>query len=311
VLDVDPDELTATLSHCRQKLWAAREQRAKPGRDDKILVAWNGWMISALAMAAQVLGEPRYADAAVRAADFILGNMRNDESQLRHSFKDGRARFNAYLDDYAAFIEGLVDVYQATFDARHLAAARELADDMIERFADHERGGFFYTSHDHEPLIARTKDAQDNATPSGNAQAATALIRLGRLCGEVALVEHGRRTLETISGLVREHPRASGQALLALDALLGPSIEIVLVDGEETSVIDEWLAEIHHRFLPNKLVVRRPAGVSDDALPDVLRPLLAHRSAREGQATAYVCQDMTCGPPATSVDELLRQVVAV
>ena len=131
------------------------------------------------------------------------------------------------------------------------------------------------------------------------------------MCGEIALVEHGRRTLETISGLLREHPSAAGQALLALDALLGPSIEIVLVDGEETLVIDEWLAEIHRRFLPNKLVVRRPAGVSDDELPDILRPLLADRSARESQATAYVCQDTTCGPPATSLDELLRQVIAV
>jgi uncharacterized protein YyaL (SSP411 family) len=310
VLDVDSDELAATLSRCRKTLWSAREQRVRPGRDDKILVAWNGWMISALARASQVLGESRYADAAVRAADFILGTMRNDESWLCHSFKDGRARFNAYLDDYAALIEGLVDLYQATFDARHLAAARELADDMIERFADCERGGFFYTAHDHELLIARTKDAQDNATPSGNAQAATALIRLGRLCGDVALVDHGRLTLEMVSGLLREHPRAAGQALSALDALLGPSIEIVLVDGDELAVVDEWLAELHRRFLPHKLVVRRPAGLSDDVLPDVLRPLLAGRCSRDGKATAYICRDMTCGPPATSLDELLRQVVA-
>ncbi len=306
VLEIDPDELASTLARCRQTLWEAREERTKPGRDDKVLVAWNGWMISALAQASQVLGDDRYAAAAVRAADFILENMRNEETYLLHSYKDGRARFNAYLDDYAALTEGLVDLYQATFDARHLTAARLLARQMHDRFADPERGGFFYTSHDHEELIARTKDGQDDATPSGNAQAATALIRLGRLCGETDFVEQGRRTLETLSGLLAEHPRAAGQALLAWDALLGPSLEIVLVDGEDASQGDAWLAAVHGRFLPNKLVARRPANVSDDELPEVLRPLLEGRTARDGQTTVYVCRDMACGPPVTSLGELWK-----
>ncbi len=303
-LEIDSDKLAATLARCRKLLWEARERRVKPGRDDKVLVAWNGWMISALAQASQVLGDDRYAAAAVRAADFILENMRNEESFLLHSYKDGRARFNAYLDDYAALIEGLVDLSQATFDARHLTAARQLARQMNDRFADPERGGFFYTSHDHEELIARTKDGQDDATPSGNAQAATALIRLGRLCGDSDFVEQGRRTLETLSGLLAEHPRAAGQALLAWDALLGPSLEIVLVDGEDASQGDEWLAALHRRFLPNKLVIRRAADISDDELPEVLRPLLEGRTARDGRTTAYVCRDTACGPPVTSLDEL-------
>ncbi|MGD9855573.1 MAG: thioredoxin domain-containing protein [Planctomycetaceae bacterium] len=308
VLDAEPHELAATLSRCRQLLFAAREQRIKPGRDDKVLAAWNGWMISALAMAAQVLGEARYAESAVRAADFILGNMRTEESQLMHSSRDGRARVNALLDDYAALIEGLVDLYQATFDARHLSSARQLAEQMAERFADSEQGGFFYTSHDHEKLIARSKDSQDNATPSGNSQAASALIRLGRLCGDSDMIEQGRRTLQTLSGLMAEHPRAAGQALLALDALLGPSLEIVFVDGDAASHVDAWLAAVHSRFLPNKLIVRRPANMADAAVPEVLRPLLEGRSARDGKGTAYVCRNMTCGPPVTSPDDLWPQL---
>ncbi|MBX3439964.1 MAG: thioredoxin domain-containing protein [Planctomycetaceae bacterium] len=304
VLGRDPQQLSSILAECRGTLSEARERRTKPGRDDKILVAWNGWMISALAMASQVLNEERYAAAAVRAADFLLENVRNEESQLLHSYKDGRARFAAYLDDYAALIEGLVDLYQATFDPRHLTSARELARDMHARFADDVQGGYFFTAHDHERLIARTKDAQDNATPAGNSQAATALLRLGRLCGEVQLIEQGRQTLQNLSGLMAEHPRAAGQALLALDALLGPTKEIVLIDSEQGMDLDEWLDAVHSRFVPNKLLVRRPLHTADADLPDVLRSLLTERAARDGRTTAYVCTEMTCGPPITSPQDL-------
>ncbi|MCA9075390.1 MAG: thioredoxin domain-containing protein [Planctomycetaceae bacterium] len=308
VLDLAPDDLADILARCRQTLFEAREHRVNPGRDDKVLVSWNGWMISAMAKASQVLGETRYAEAAVRAVDFVLGNMRNDESFFLHSFKDGRARFNAYLDDYAAFISGLCDLYQATFDPRHLVNARELATHMVERFADEDGGGFYFTSHDHEQLITRTKDSQDNATPSGSAQAATALVQLGRLTGDVELVERGRLTLESFSGLMSQHPRASGQGLLAVDALIGPSLEIVIVDGDDSSVGDEWLAAVHQRFLPNKVVFRRAANVTDEQLPHVIPPHLAGRTALDGQTTAYVCLDMTCGPPVTSLDELLSAI---
>ncbi len=308
VLEIEPDELAEVLGRCRRTLFDAREKRVKPGRDDKVLVSWNGWMISAMAQASQVLGEQKYAEAAIRAADFVLENMRNEGSHLLHSFKDGRARFNAYLDDYAAFVSGLCDLYQATFDPRHLVSAQELASQMIERFADDEGGGFYFTSHDHEELITRTKDSQDNATPSGNAQAATALIQLSRLTGDVGLAERGQQTLESFSGLLKEHPRASGQGLLAVDAMFGPSLEIVLIDGDDKATGDEWLAAIHQKFLPNKIVLRRHTDVSEDALPEVIRPHLEGRTARDGQTTAYVCREMTCGPPVTTLDELLSAI---
>jgi uncharacterized protein YyaL (SSP411 family) len=319
ILGVSEAALEEVLARCRTKLLAARSQRIPPGRDDKVLVAWNGWMISALATSAQVLREPRFADAAVRAAEFLLSHVRDEHGHLQHSFTDGRARFTAYLDDYAALIEGLVDLYGVTFDPRHLAAARELAGQMIDRFADRpgdsppsaghsERApaiaGFFYTPHDHEPLIARTKDSQDNATPSGNAQAATALLKLGRICGDPSLRERAGETLETLSGLLSEHPRASGQGLLALDALLGPTIEITLAEGHVPGELDEWLTAVHQGFLPNTLVAVRRAGWEDATLPEPLRARLRGREPRDGRMTAFVCRDQSCGPPLTSRAEL-------
>jgi uncharacterized protein len=310
VLKVDPQELDERLARCRQILFDAREQRVKPGRDDKILVAWNGWMISAMAQASQVLGKQSYAEAATRAAEFITQKMRDDQGRLLHSYKDGRARFDAYLDDYAGLIEGLCDLYQATFEVRHLETARNLADDMLARFADADHGGFFYTADDHEQLIARTKDAQDNATPSGNAQAATALLKLGRLTGNTELLEHAHRTLQSLSGILAEHPRAAGQGLLGLDALLGPTREIVLVDGAESQQTDEWIAALHDRFLPNKVLLRRTVDMQDGELPAPVTALLSDRPPIDGQTTAYICQDTVCGPPVTSLDELLQALEA-
>ena len=307
MLDVDPEKLAQTLERCREKLFAVREQRVKPGRDDKVLVAWNGWMISALAMASRVTGEARYAEAAARAAEFILHRMRDEQGHLLHSYKDGRARFNAYLDDYAALIEGLVDLYQATFEAAHLGHARDVATQMIERFADEQRGGFYFTSHDHERLITRTKDAQDNATPSGNAQAATALLKLGRLCGRVDFIELADQTLSNLSGLLAEHPLAAGQGLLAADMLVGPACEVVIVDGDDHSTADRWIAELNQRLLPNIVVARHQQG----EIPDVLRAMFDGRTIVDGRTAAYVCQDSVCGAPVTELEDVLTALEAV
>ena len=306
-LGVEPERLAEALHRCRQALFDVREKRIKPGRDDKVLVSWNGWMISALAAASRVTGKAEYSAAADKAAAFIRNRMRDEQGRLLHSYKDGRSRFNAYLDDYASLIEGLVDLYQATFYDDHLKSACELASEMIDRFADETGGGFYFTSHDHEQLITRPKDTQDNATPSGNAQAATALMKLGRLCGNVEFVEKARQTLETLSGLVAEHPRAAGQALLAADAAVGPGYEIVIVYRKDCITADEWLANLSQRLLPNNVV----ACHAESDVPDVLRPMYEGRSAVDGQTTAYVCQDSVCGPPVTSLDDLLVAVDSI
>ncbi|MBT6157960.1 MAG: thioredoxin domain-containing protein [Planctomycetaceae bacterium] len=303
-LKLDEDELSGLLDRCRQKLFDVRKQRIAPARDDKVLVSWNGLMISAMARAAQILDEPKYADAARDAADFILQQMRDDEGRLLHAFKDGRARFNAYLDDYACLIDGLIDLYQATFETRHLDEALALSERMIARFHDADTGGFFYTSADHEQLVARNKDSQDNATPSGNGMAATALLRLGRLCGRSDLEDVAVGTLEMLAAQLAQYPTSAGQSLIAADFLLGPTHEVVIVEGNSPAETEDLLRPIRQLFLPNALLLLRPAGASDNDLPAAVKPLLAGKTTQTGTATVYICERGTCQAPLTDVKDI-------
>jgi hypothetical protein len=304
VLGIDDAELATVLDRSRPKLFAARQQRIHPGRDDKVLVSWNGMMISALATAAQVLGDERYAAAARNAADFVLSTMRAPDGKLLHSFKDGQARFNAYLDDYAHLIDGLIDLYQATFEPRYLGEAVALAEKMIALFHDDQDQGFFYTSSDHEQLIARNKESHDGSTPSGNSMAAWALLRLGRICGRSDFEKRAVTTLEFLSSVLAQAPTAAGQALIALDFLLGPTREVAIVDGSRPAETAEVLAALHRRFLPNKIVLRKTAAMTDDKLPATVAPLLKGKTARGGNATIYICDHGTCGVPVVGVKGL-------
>lgn len=305
-LGIPEDQLSGILAECRATLLRARGRRVPPDRDDKILVSWNGMMISAMSQAAVVLGEPRYAVAAAAAADFILQSMLLPNAGLQHSFKDGQARFPAYLDDYACLIDGLVDLYQANFDAKYLSAAIMLAQSMLDRFSDPDNGGFFYTAIDHEQLIARSKDVQDSSTPSGNSMAATALLRLGRITGRTEFEKYGRETLVCMSGMLHESPAASGQGLLALDFLLGPTTEIVIVDGKTGGGDgDKLLRPIHDRFFPRKVMLRRPNACDDDQLPAAVSALVAGKLPTDS-AAAYVCRQGTCSAPVSTETELQR-----
>ncbi len=311
VLQVETQELEAVLNRCRQKLFDVRLRRVAPGRDDKVLVSWNGLMIAAMSQAAQVLEEPRYADAARAAADFILQSMQEADGRLRHSFKDGKARFTAYLDDYACLIDGLVDLYQATFDVKYLDAACKLAEQMVSRFEDPQGGGFFFTAIDHEQLIARQKDTQDNATPSGNGMAAFALARLGTLCGNAQWLGKAYATLEAMSGQLEKLALASGQSLIALDFVLGPTHEIVVCDAlgatsaaaanrrfaSSSAAGDRALAQLFRHFWPNKVVTIRPGDARDVALPPALQDLLAGKSSQGHELAVFVCQRGTCQSP--------------
>src|ERR1700685_611196 len=212
MLGLSEADLAGLLSQCRGQLFDRRETRVHPRRDEKGLAGWTGLMISAMARAGSVLAEPRFTAAAVRAADFVLTRMRGSDGRLLHTFKDGQARLAAHLDDYACLIEALVEVYEETFDPRFVDAALELTADMLGRFRDDKDGGFFFTPHDHEPLIARNKDLHDNATPSGNGSAAGALLRLGRLSGRGDLVGWGPCTPGGFFGGVGRGALAGGPA---------------------------------------------------------------------------------------------------
>ncbi len=297
VLERSADELNEVLSRCRTRLFEERAKRIAPGRDDKVLVSWNGLMIAAMAQASAVLEQPEFARAAREAAGFILDQMRDDDGRLLHSFKDGRARFNAYLDDYACLIDGLVELFLATGDSSYVDSARQLSERMIDQFADESAGGFFYTSSDHEQLLTRAKDGQDNATPSGNGMAAFALLKLARVSGSSALEASAIGTLETLSGQLRKVALASGQSLMALDFFTGPAWELVLVPGNDESENNRASRLVRESLTPNRLAVVKPAVVE----PSVL---FSNREAVDGQVTLYACQSGSCQAPAVGLNAI-------
>jgi uncharacterized protein len=305
ILGRERTELADELARSRAKLLAVRNGRVWPGLDDKVLVSWNGLMIDSLAYAAGALGEPRYLGAARGAADFIWRDLRPAEGRLLHAWRRGEARFDAYLDDYACLANALVTLYEASFEERWIAAAVELADTMLARFADAEGGGFYYTATDHEALIARQKDSQDSSVPSGNAMAATVLLRLGKLCGRADYLEAGQRTLEAFSALMEQHPTAAGQMLIALDLQLGPTPELILVGATAESIAIP-AAEIRRRFLPNRVLAGRPgtghAGALDEAFagkPPIDQPAL------------YVCEAFACQAPVIGTEAMTAALAEI
>ena len=288
-------DLAEELTTSRAKLFAAREQRVHPGKDDKVIVAWNGLMIDAMARAGAVLGEQRYLDAGVAAADFLLTTLRRDDGRLLHTWRNGQAKLDAYLDDYANLANGLVSLYEATFDPRHLDAAMELMQTVLEHFADTENGGFFYTADDHEELIVRNKDFTDNAVPSGNAMAATVLVRLGKLTGKQAYLEAAEAAMVSNVSLIKRAPSATAQMLLAIDLYLGPTYEIILAGDPQGQPTQAILADLRRRFLPNKVLAFAAEGKQPSA---ALHDLLQGKTMLGGQPTLFVCEGFTCQAPA-------------
>jgi uncharacterized protein YyaL (SSP411 family) len=302
MLGRDEAELRRDLDEDRARLLAARDRRVPPGKDTKVLASWNGLMIAALAEGGRVLKDDRYLDAARRAAAFLLDRMRVDDGRLLHTAKDGQSKLNAYLDDYANAIDGLTRLYEATGEPRWIESAVALASVMIDEFADAEQGGFFYTGKSHEALIARQKDTFDNATPSGNAMAATALLRLGALTGRDDLTAAARQTLVTVQFVLEQIPRAAGQSLVALDFLLAPTREFAVLAGSDPAEFRAAIEAIYARFLPHKVVA--PATLEQAAAVSGLVPLFTERPPREGRATTYICSGFTCQPPVVGVEGL-------
>jgi uncharacterized protein YyaL (SSP411 family) len=303
LLGRDPRELRAELSESRAKLLEIRDRRVPPGKDTKVLTSWNGLMLAPMAEGARILGDERYLDAARKAAGFLLDRMIDADGRLLHSYKDGRARFNGYLDDYANLIDGLTRLYEACGEPRWIEAAVSLARRMIDEFLDRDAGGFFYTGAGHEALIARTKELYDNATPSSNAMAATALLRLSALTGRDDLAEPGRAALEAVRLVMERAPSAAGQSLIALDFLLAPAKEYAIVARPDDNEFRAVLETLASRFLPHKVVAPARVGAAE-ASPEVV-PLLADRPVKDSRATVYICERMTCQAPVVGVAGLM------
>ncbi|MGH7949742.1 MAG: thioredoxin domain-containing protein, partial [Candidatus Binataceae bacterium] len=300
LFNMSEGDMQSAIKMTKRKLFEARERRVKPGRDEKILAAWNGMMISAFAEGARTLHEPRYLAAAERCAEFMMTRLW-DGRALRRSLKDGVARFNAYLEDYALMANAMLDVYQASLEPRYLAYARTLADVMLERFLDREKGGFFFTSDDHEVLITRSKAAFDGSTPSGNSSAVMALLRLGAYTGEEKYSVEAERTLKLFRDLIEKQPFGFSHMLEAADLYLNGPTEVVLVGGRDSAEIREWLERLGLVYVPNlALFVADPTLGGQSYLPAHVRD----RAQVDARATAYVCRERVCSVPLASFKEL-------
>ncbi|NPV63083.1 MAG: thioredoxin domain-containing protein [Methanotrichaceae archaeon] len=297
-LNISLDSLRDRVEAIRRKLFSARQGRVRPLRDDKILADWNGLQIAALSKAARALNEQKYAEAASRAAKFVLEKMRTPDGRLLHRFK-GEAGIRANLDDYAFTVWGLIEVYECTFEASYLREALLLNSDMLDHFWDGQHGGLFFTADDAEPLLVRQKEVYDGAVPSGNSVAMLNLLRLSHLTGRPELEEKASLLADSFSGQVASHPLGHSMFMCALDLALGPAYEVALVGTDGDEVLAEMLAALGSRFLPRASVVL----VSDDMreMAEYARGL----SMLNGRATAYVCSGYSCEAPTNEPQKMI------
>ncbi|HEY8559961.1 MAG TPA: thioredoxin domain-containing protein [Pyrinomonadaceae bacterium] len=297
-LKIAPERLREVLKSGREKLFAAREKRVKPFRDEKVLTAWNGLMLATFAEAAAILDRADYLEIARRNADFVGENLQTGGRLLR-AWKDGKAKLDAYLEDYANFADGLTELFQVSGEVKYLREAKRLADHLIAEFWDADAGGFYFTANDHEKLLVRKKDFFDNATPSGNSVAADVLLKLARLTGDERCERYAATVLRLAAGQARRYPQGFGRILSALEFYFVPTKEIVILGDS-----DELKNEIWRAYLPNKVVV---LAENADADADFI-PLLKERNLIDSKPTAYVCENFACQKPVTAVEELRAQL---
>ncbi len=302
---IAPEELASAVSSAKRKLMEARGGRVHPGRDDKALTAWNGMMLRSFAEAASILDRDDYRQAAVDCAEFLLQELVRDGRLLR-TYKDGKAHLNGYLEDYAYLADGLLYLYEATFDDRWLNEARSLADGMIDLFWEQAENGFYDTGRDHEDLVVRPRDVFDNATPCGSSVAVDMLLRLSMFTGDGEYSRRASTALRAMRQYLIRAPNGMGHWLCALDFYLSTPKEIAIVGELADPATKSLLGAIYGGCLPNKVL----AGASPEkalAGPSST-PLLEGRTLVDGKPTAYVCQNYVCQLPVTDPEALTRQL---
>ena len=293
------------LEEARRRLFEARQRRERPLLDDKVLTDWNGLMIAALAKLGAALGDDRYTEASARAAGFLLSTMRGPDGGLMHRFRNGQVGIEGHLPDYAYLTWGLTELYQASHEPRFLAAAREVVDELIDRFWDVDQGGFFMTPADGEPLLARLKDYDDGALPSGNAVALLCLLRLSRLTGDATLDEYASRLMASAAPRVSRYPSGYTGLLIGLEFLECGPTEVVLSGPSGSDVGRGMLEALRREYLPGTVVLR----VSEDTTDlESVAPFVRDFEMESGNMLAYVCRDHICSQPASSPDEMLREL---
>ena len=298
-LRLSADELRQTIDKAKPRLYAARARRVPPGLDDKVITAWNGMMIRAMAEASRVFGVERYREAAQRACDFLLTTLSKPDGRLLRTYRTGTAHLDAYLEDYAYFAEGLIETYEAGGDERYLLAAVRLAERILADFVDEQQGGFFTTAIGHEALILRSREGPDGATPSGNAVAASVLARLSfhyaredfRQAAAAAVRAYGRQ--------IARYPRAFAKSLIVVDLLTNGPVEIAVIGAPAASGTNALNAAVNRIYLPNRVLAHQ-------ALPDAAsaHPLLQDKTLVNGQPALYVCRNFSCRRPITDPVDL-------
>jgi len=294
----DASAIQSQLDSGRRKLLAARNKRVWPGRDDKIIASWNGLMIRGLAIASRSLRRDDLAAAAAGSLDFVRTHMVHD-GRLLATYKDGRARFNGYVDDYAFLLDATIELLQARWNADHLKFAIWLADQLLDKFQDERRGGFYFTASDHEDLIHRSRPMSDDSLPSGNGIAALALNRLGHVLGEDRYLSAATNTIKAGWKSLQTFPHGHTALVTALDEYLHPP-DVVILRGPEADLRD-WCHSLNALYSPRRLIFAIPDTEQD--LPDAL----AVRKSQEG-AVAYVCRGTHCSVPLTSLEQLTAEL---
>ncbi len=302
---VSPERLAAAVARAKTELYAARAQRVWPGRDDKVLTAWNGLMMRSFAAAARLLDRDDYRRIAVDNATFVLSQLRRGDRLLR-TWRAGQAKLQGYLEDYALYAQALLALYETTFELQWFTEARALADTMLDLFWDEGIGGFYNTPRDHETLPVRPRDFYDNAVPSGNSVAVDVLLRLALLTGEADYERRAVRVLRQLARPMADHPLAFGELINALDFHLSRPREVALVGERHAPDTRELVGVLNSAWLPNKVMALAEPG--DHAAAAAIALLAGREALDGGRATAYVCQNYTCELPTTNPFVLAEQL---
>ncbi len=302
------NELESKLQSVRDKLIKIREQRVPPGLDDKIIASWNALMISGLSRGFQVLGNKKYLRGAEKAASFIMGKMRDKNGRLLRTFRKGKSKLYAYLEDYAYSVRAFLDLYEAGFDEHWLFAADELAQEMIDQFWDQDNSGFYNTGKYHKNLIVRTKSLNDGAIPSPTGVALESLLRISKLLDKEDYFKMVKQTLQTFHLYMDRIPQGYLSLLISVDFLVHPAKEIAIVGKRNSKDSQKLLRTIHEHYIPNRVIAFiDPQQDNAQSLTERI-PLLSGRKMIEGQATAYVCENYACQLPVTTPEALLEQL---
>ncbi len=297
-------ELETRLENIRQKLFAVREERVHPYKDDKILTDWNGLMIVALAKTARVLGNNQIENAAIKTMDFILTKMQNEDGRLFHRYRDGEVSIQATIDDYAFVIWGLIELYETTFNLDYLKIAIQFQELQNKYFWDNENGGYFFTANDAEKLLTRSKDIYDGAIPSGNSVSFNNLLKLGRLTANSEFEELASQMSKTFSDAVNTAPSGTTMMLHGINFALGNSSEVIIVEGENSSGTKELLHKINREFIPNKTVMLKSSD--NRKMLELIAPFTKDYTIENGNTLVYVCKNFNCNIPTNNIKTVLE-----